>query len=296
MNLNRAVEIKNLNYEFKDKLVFNNLNIDFEENKIYGLLGKNGAGKTTLINIITNQLVSKSGDIKIFGLDPRKNPNVLENVCVVREKEFYNLDSKVKTIFSMYSSYYNNYDKNLETKLCEIFEIDRKAVYKKLSRGMKTSVSNIIGICSNAKITIFDEPTIGLDPSNRKAFYDILLESYINQNRTIIISTHLIDEVGDLLEKVAIIKDCEVLVNDYVENVNTKSYYISGKKEDLKNLEIINSMKRVNSFGNSETYFYYGKINSSDMKFINECDIELDSMTLQDLFININKKEVNLYE
>ncbi|MGL5755835.1 MAG: ATP-binding cassette domain-containing protein [Paraclostridium sp.] len=294
--MNRAVEIKNLNYEFKDKLVFNNLNIDFEENKIYGLLGKNGAGKTTLINIITNQLVSKSGDIKIFGLDPRKNPNVLENVCVVREKEFYNLDSKVKTIFSMYSSYYSNYDKNLETKLCEIFEIDRKAVYKKLSRGMKTSVSNIIGICSNAKITIFDEPTIGLDPSNRKAFYDILLESYINQNRTIIISTHLIDEVGDLLEKVAIIKDCEVLVNDYVENVNTKSYYISGKKEDLKNLEIINSMKRVNSFGSSETYFYYGKINSSDMKFINECDIELDSMTLQDLFININKKEVNLYE
>lgn len=296
MNLNRAVEIKNLNYEFKDKLVFNNLNIDFEENKIYGLLGKNGAGKTTLINIITNQLVSKSGDIKIFGLDPRKNPNVLENVCVVREKEFYNLDAKVKTIFSMYSSYYSNYDKNLETKLCEIFEIDRKAVYKKLSRGMKTSVSNIIGICSNAKITIFDEPTIGLDPSNRKAFYDILLESYINQNRTIIISTHLIDEVGDLLEKVAIIKDCEVLVNDYVENINTKSYYISGKKEDLKNLEIINSMKRVNSFGSSETYFYYGKINSSDMKFINECDIELDSMTLQDLFININKKEVNLYE
>lgn len=296
MNLNRAVEIKNLNYEFKDKLVFNNLNIDFEENKIYGLLGKNGAGKTTLINIITNQLVSKTGDIRIFGLDPRKSPKVLEDICVVREKEFYNLEAKVKTIFSMYSSYYPNYDKNLEKKLCEIFEIDTKMAYKKLSRGMKTSISNIIGICSNAKITIFDEPTIGLDPSNRKAFYDILLESYINQNRTIIISTHLIDEVGELLEKVAIIKDGSALVNDYVENINTKSYYISGNKENLNKLRIIDSMKKVNSFGSSETYFYYGEINNSDMKIINEYGIELDSMTLQDLFININKKEVNIYE
>lgn len=296
MILKKVIEIKNLDYKFKDKEVFKNLNIDFEENKIYGLLGKNGAGKTTLINTMTNQLMSKNGDIKVLGLDPRVNTEVLENVCVVREREFYNNEAKVKTIFSMYSSFYSNYDKELEKKLCKVFDIDPKSRYKKLSRGMKTSISNIIGICSNAKITIFDEPTIGLDPINRKEFYEILLESYTNKNRTIIISTHLIDEIGELLEKVAIIKDGSILVNDYIENINKKSHYISGNKEDLKRLKILKGVKEVRSFGNIATYSYYGYIDENDMKIINECGIEIDTMNLQDLFININKKGVKVYE
>lgn len=296
MILKKVIEIKNLDYKFKDKEVFKNLNIDFEENKIYGLLGKNGAGKTTLINIMTNQLMSKNGDIKVLGLDPRVNPEILEEVCVVREREFYYNEAKVKTIFSMYSSFYSNYDKELEKKLCEVFDINPKSRYKKLSRGMKTSISNIIGICSNAKITIFDEPTIGLDPVNRKEFYEILLESYTNKNRTIIISTHLIDEIGELLEKVAIIKDGSILVNDYIENINKKSHYISGNKEDLKRLKILKGVKEVRSFGNIATYSYYGDIDENDMKIINECGIEIDTMNLQDLFININKKGVKVYE
>lgn len=296
MILKKVIEIKNLDYKFKDKEVFKNLNIDFEENKIYGLLGKNGAGKTTLINIMTNQLMSRNGDIKVLGLDPRVNPEILEEVCVVREREFYYNEAKVKTIFSMYSSFYSNYDKELEKKLCEVFDINPKSRYKKLSRGMKTSISNIIGICSNAKITIFDEPTIGLDPVNRKEFYEILLESYTNKNRTIIISTHLIDEIGELLEKVAIIKDGSILVNDYIENINKKSYYISGNKEDLKRLKILKEVKEVRSFGNIVTYSYYGDIDKNDMKIINECGIEIDTMNLQDLFININKKGVKVYE
>lgn len=294
--MNRVIEIKDLKYKFKDKQVFKNLNIEFEENKIYGLLGKNGAGKTTLINIMTNQLMSKNGDIKVLGLDPRINPEVLENICVVREREFYNNEAKVKTVFNMYSSFYSNYDKELEKKLCEVFDINQKVRYKKLSRGMKTSVSNIVGICSNAKITIFDEPTIGLDALNRKEFYDILLESYVNKKRSIIISTHLIEEIGELLEKIAIIKDGSVLVNDYVENINTKSYYISGNKEDLKRLKILKGVKEVKSFGNIATYSYYGDIGEGDMKIINECNIELDNMNLQDLFININKKGAKVYE
>ena len=161
---------------------------------------------------------------------------------------------------------------------------------------MKTSISNIIGICSNAKITIFDEPTIGLDPINRKEFYEILLESYTNKNRTIIISTHLIDEIGELLEKVAIIKDGSILVNDYIENINKKSHYISGNKEYLKRLKILKGVKEVRSFGNIATYSYYGYIDENDMKIINEFGIEIDTMNLQDLFININKKGVKVYE
>ena len=104
---------------------------------------------------------------------------------------------------------------------------------------MKTIVSNIIGICSNSPITIFDEPTIGLDAVNRQEFYSILLESYTQKNRTIIISTHQINEVEELLEKVIIIKNGKIEVDDYIDEVKEKSYHITGKKDDLNKLSFL---------------------------------------------------------
>ena len=291
-----AIEIKNVSHNFKDKVVCDNISMDFEENKIYGLLGKNGTGKSTLINIITNQLICKSGEVKIFGENPRENVSVLEYICVVREKEFFDLTYKVKDIFKAYSCFYKGYDYELQDKLCRLFEINKKLVYKKLSRGMKTLVSNIIGICSNAPITIFDEPTIGLDAVNRQEFYNVLLESYMNKNRTIIISTHLINEVEELLEKVVMIKDGKIRVNDYIEEVREKSYYISGKREDLNRLSILQEMILVKAFGNNKTCAYYGDLSDKDLMIIESSEIDLDKMSLQDLFINMNKKEEALYE
>ena len=291
-----AIEIKNVSHNFKDKVVCDNISMDFEENKIYGLLGKNGAGKSTLINIITNQLICKSGEVKIFGENPRENVSVLEHICVVREKEFFDLTYKVKDIFKAYSCFYKDYDYELQDKLCKLFDINKKLVYKKLSRGMKTLVSNIIGICSNAPITIFDEPTIGLDAVNRQEFYNVLLESYMNKNRTIIISTHLINEVEELLEKVVMIKDGKIRVNDYIEEVREKSYYISGKREDLNRLSILQDMILVKAFGNNKTCAYYGDLNDKDLMIIESSEIDLDKMSLQDLFINMNRKEEALYE
>ncbi|MCC3869086.1 ABC transporter ATP-binding protein [Terrisporobacter mayombei] len=291
-----AIEVKNISHNFKDKVVCDNISMDFEEDKIYGLLGKNGAGKSTLINIITNQLICDSGEVKIFGKNPREDVSVLEDVCVVREKEFFDATYKVKDIFKAYSYFYKDYDYKLQDKLCRLFEINKKLVYKKLSRGMKTLVSNIIGICSNAPITIFDEPTIGLDAVNRQEFYNVLLESYMDKNRTIIISTHLINEVEELLEKVLMIKDGKVKVDDYIDEVRDKSHYISGKREDLNRLSILQEMILAKSFGNNKMCAYYGDINNEDFIMIENSDIELDKMSLQDLFINMNKKEEALYE
>ncbi|MEG1410016.1 MAG: ABC transporter ATP-binding protein [Terrisporobacter sp.] len=291
-----AIEVKNVSHNFKDKIICDDICVNFEKNKIYGLLGKNGAGKSTLINIITNQLLCKSGDIKIFGKSSKEDISVLDEICVVREKEFFQKEWKVKDIFKSYSYFYKNYDYDLQERLCKLFEINPKLLYKKLSRGMKTLVSNIIGICSNAPITIFDEPTIGLDAVNRQEFYSILLESYMNNNRTIIISTHLITEIEELLEKVVIIKDGKIKVDDYIDEVKDKSYYISGNREDLNRLSILDEMTLVKSFGNNKTCSYYGNLKDQDLMLIENLNIDLDKMSLQELFINMNKKEDVLYE
>lgn len=294
-----AIEINNLNHKFKDKIVCDNLSVNFEKNKIYGLLGKNGAGKTTLINIMAYQLIPQDGNLKIMGKSPKEDISVVENICVVREKEIItntNTEAKVKEILKSYSYFYPNYDYEMERRLCKLFEIDIKQRYRKLSRGMKTSVSNIIGICSNAPITIFDEPTIGLDAVNRKEFYNVLLESYIGNERTIIVSTHHIHDIEEILEKVAIIKDGKIIVDDYLEEITQKSYYINGRKDDLDRLHILKGSKPIKRFGNTEMYYYYGDICDGDLDIIEKSNIDLESMKLEDLFVNINKKEENLYE
>lgn len=294
-----SIEVKNLNQSFKDKIICDDVSINFEKDKIYGLLGKNGTGKTTLINMIAYQLIAKSGEIKIFGKSPKEDISVLDNLCVVREKDIikdFHTECKVKEVFRFYSYFFSNYDYELQDKLCKLFEISPKLKYKKLSRGMKTSVSNIIGICSNAPITIFDEPTIGLDAVNRQEFYNVLLESYTKKNRTVIIATHHIKDVEELLEKVVIIKDGKVEVDDYIEKVKEKSYYISGNKDDLFKLSILKGKYPLKSFGNTVMYYYYGDIPENDMRLIESLDIEIENMKLEELFVNINKKEVCLYE
>ena len=174
--------------------------------------------------------------------------------------------------------------------MCAYFELDSKKSYRKLSRGMKSIVSNIIGICSNASITIFDEPTIGLDADNRNEFYKILLDSYIKNPRTIILSTHLINEVENLIENVVIIDKGKVIVDDSIDNISQKSFYISGDKSDLEKLKCLKNTTPDKSFGSKQVYKYYGDINEDDLKFIESLNINLETMNLQDMFVHLTKR------
>lgn len=189
------------------------------------------------------------------------------------------------------SSFYKSYDKGLEEKLCKYFDLNTKKKYKQLSRGMKTILSNIIGICSNSAITIFDEPTIGLDAVNRQEFYNIILDSYIKNPRTIIISTHLIDEIDDLLEHVIILHEGKIIIDEEVDVIKQKAHYITGNKEELEKLECIRNIKPKKAFGNTVAYFYYGDFSENDEKILKNSNIDVGYIGLQDMFVNMTKKE-----
>lgn len=124
--MSSSIKIENLSHSFKKQNIFNNMSLNFEKNKIYGLLGKNGAGKTTLLNIMVNQLIQNEGEIEILGKNPKEDIKVLEEVCIVREKEFYSPDFKVGQIFEFSSSFYKSYDKGLEKELCKYFDLNTK--------------------------------------------------------------------------------------------------------------------------------------------------------------------------
>ncbi|ONI45388.1 hypothetical protein AN640_04635 [Candidatus Epulonipiscium fishelsonii] len=215
------IEIKNLNIAFKRNVILKNINLKMEPHKIYGVIGKNGAGKTTLLNAIAGGFPKVKGTIRINGIDPYSDATVLDKVCFVREDMFYAFKTvTVKNYFKSYKILYPKFDMSLAFKLATHFKIPLKKTFGNLSNGLQTIVIDLVGMCSMAEIIIFDEPTIGLDATNRVQFYEILLQHFATHQQTIIISTHQINETQNLFNHIVIVKEGEIAVDSEMDNLD----------------------------------------------------------------------------
>lgn len=286
-----AVEIRDLNKKFLKTQALDNLSLNIEEGKIYGLLGRNGAGKTTLLKIITCQYVKTSGVVKIFDEEPFENEKVLSKICFVSDKPKFITTFTVREIFSIARAFNVNWDKDFEKSLIKEFEIDLNKQYKNLSKGMQSIVSIIIGLASRAPLTIYDEAYTGLDAVARENFYRILLEDYTENSRTIIFSTHLIDEVSKLFENVLIIHKGKVILEEEVDILRTKAFYLNGDNEKmsdaLKNKNVIH--KEV--IGNNVNAAVLQYITKEEKIELQNMGLEIKNIPLQKLFVHLTCSE-----
>lgn len=290
------LEINHLYKSYGKTKVLSDVNLKLEENKIYGLLGRNGVGKTTLLNIIANQIKRDSGELKLFDQEIFENSKVIEDICIVRESGIGIEDIKVKKIFEKARILYKDWDEEYKNYLVKEFNLNIKKYYSNLSRGNQTIVGLIIGLASRSKLTIFDEPSLGLDAAFRYKFYNILLEDMETNPRTVIISTHLIDEVTNLFEEIIILKDEKVYIQDEVSNLLDKSYFLNGKAEYIlpmmKDKEIIFKEE----FGPSVIVGIFGDLTTEEKIKLKENNVEINPIPLQKLFIYLteNVKETGV--
>lgn len=219
------LQVKNLNKSFWKTEVLHDVNIEFEEGKIYGLLGRNGAGKTTLMKILSNYIVNFEGDVELNGEEVKENQKATEEILLVHKDMVPSAiaDEKVKTLFQYCFQLMPKWNRKLNEKLVDEFEINIKAKYAKLSEGKKNLVTLIIGLSSGVTVKLFDEPTVGLDANNRYKFYKKLLELHEEQKDTVVISSHIIDEIENVIEDVIIIKDKTILMNEEIASVQEKA-------------------------------------------------------------------------
>jgi len=280
-----AVECKNIFKNFGKILALSDINLNLEKDKIYGLLGRNGAGKSTLLNIITAQLFPSSGEVRIFGEPPYENDKALRNICIVKESGMFLKEVSVSDALNIASNFYANWDKAFAERLLREFELDRRKAYKDLSLGMKSQLGIIVGLASRAPITIFDEPYIGLDAAGRQLFYDMLIEDYTENPRTIILSTHLIDEVSNLLEEVIILHKGTVKLEGNSEEIKNKAFYISGIKDKVE--KHISGKKVLNKeeFGKTMAVAVFDHISDKEKKEMEDDDLNISPVSLQQLFI-----------
>ncbi len=284
------LEIENLNKSYGKTKVLRNINLKLEKNKIYGLLGRNGVGKTTLLNIISNQIRSNSGSIKYDGNEIYENSKVVENICLVKESGFPTED-KVKKIFKAARILYKDWDEIYENFLVNEFELNINKKYHKLSRGNQTIVGLIIGLASRAPLTLFDEPSLGLDAAYRYKFYNLLLKDVDKKPRTIILSTHLIDEVTNLFEEIIILKDKEVYLQDDINSLMEKSYFLNGRLEHI--LAIIKDKKIINreDFGSSSVVTLFDELPVNMKEQLKDNNVEISNIPLQKLFVYLTEND-----
>jgi ABC-2 type transport system ATP-binding protein len=228
--MSTVVEVTHLSKHFGSVKAVTDVSFKLEQDRIYGLLGRNGAGKTTLMQLLTGQEFASSGEIRLFGTPPVENASVLERTAFIKESQRYPEDFRVKHVFRTARWFFQNWDQAFAEKLIEEFRVPINRRMKKLSRGQQSAVGVIVGLASRAPLTFFDEPYLGLDAVARQLFYDRLLADYAEHPRTVVLSTHLIDEVSNLLEHVLVIDDGRLIIDQSAEELRGAATDVTGAR------------------------------------------------------------------
>ncbi len=281
------IEIKGITKEYGTTKALDNINLTIEPNKIYGLLGRNGAGKTTLLNLMTNKLFPNSGEITLDGQTVFENDKALGRIFYMMEKNLYPLGLKVKEIFQWTKEYYPSFDTKYANELSARFGLDVNKKIKALSTGYSSIFKAIAALASNADIIIFDEPILGLDANHRDMFYKELIANYSEKPKTMIISTHLIEEVAEVLEEVIIIDKGKLIRKESVEQLLTTAYAVSGEASKVD--EYINGKKVIGAetMGKFKSVVVLEDIHKKNDMLAKELNLEFAKAELQKLFISL---------
>ncbi|WP_127473669.1 ABC transporter ATP-binding protein [Microbacterium sulfonylureivorans] len=283
--MTHVIEVNGLTKRYRDTVAVDDVSFTIEKDTIYGLLGRNGAGKTTVMSILTAQNFATEGDVRVFGMHPYENAKALSRMCFVRESQKYPDDALPRHAFAAARLFFPNWDQELAERLIEEFQLPAKRRIKKLSRGQLSAVGVIIGIASRAEITFFDEPYLGLDAVARQIFYDRLLEDYTEHPRTIILSSHLIDEVSNLIERVLVIDRGRIVMDESTDAVRDRAANIVG---DASAVEAFVSGRRVihrENLGNVASVTVLGALTLADRELLAAAGLEVAPVSLQQLIV-----------
>lgn len=283
--MTHVIEVNGLTKRYRETLAVDDVSFTIEKDTIYGLLGRNGAGKTTVMSILTAQNFATSGDIRVFGEDPYENAAVLGRMCFVRESQKYPEDALPKHAFKTASLFFPNWDQSLADRLIEDFQLPMKRRIKKLSRGQLSAVGVIIGIASRAEITFFDEPYLGLDAVARQVFYDRLLEDYTEHPRTIILSSHLIDEVSNLIERVLVIDRGRIIMDEETDAVRDRAANIVGEAAAVDAFVAGREVIHRESLGRVASVTVVGGLTAADLQRLDAAGLDVAPVSLQQLIV-----------
>jgi ABC-2 type transport system ATP-binding protein len=280
-----AISATALSRRYRDQAALDDVSLAVEPGTVTGLLGRNGAGKTTLMRIVTGQEFPTSGDVRVFGQAPAENDAVLRRMVFVREEQAYP-DFRVGHAIRVASWFYPNWNQELAQRLLADFDLPPGRCIRKLSRGMRSAVGIVIGLAARAELTLFDEPYAGLDPVARQLFYDRLLADFAAHPRTVVLSTHLIDEAADLLEHVVMLDRGRVVLDAPADDVRGTAMTVSGPATAVEEFAAGRAVWHRQRLGSRASVTVAGPLDLAAQARARALHLTLEPLSLQQLLVH----------
>lgn len=238
-------------------LAVTDVNLRLRRGRVHGLLGRNGAGKSTLLGLLAGHLLPTTGTVRCFGGDPVREREVSSRIAAVSINAFAPTD-RVRTLLRTASVLMPGWDGAFADRLITDFELPTDRKVKELSQGQQSALRIVISLASRAPLLLLDEPTLGLDSLARERFTKALIETINETAPTVVLSTHLIDEVADLIEHVFVMGHGRLALDESVDTVHAKAFELSGPTDAVEQLAAGRSVLYREAMGGTERVGVYG--------------------------------------
>jgi ABC-2 type transport system ATP-binding protein len=282
------IEVTGLGKRFGATTALADVTFSLSGNKIVGLLGRNGAGKTTLLSILAAYERPNGGTVSVDGEPVFENAAATAKICLVRGTgDATSARLKVRDQVDLARRLRAGMDGEFLTDLLARFEVPLDKPGRALSQGKRCALGVAMGLASRAPVTIFDESYLGLDAPSRYVFYDALLADVLEHPRTVIISTHLIEEVAALFEDVLILDGGRLLLHEEADALREAGAAVTGDAALVDSFTIGLDVVSEKTLGRTKSATVYGPLDDERRATAREAGLDLDSVALQDLFVHL---------
>jgi ABC-2 type transport system ATP-binding protein len=277
-----------LTVRYGDVTAVDDLSLTLEPGRIYGLLGRNGSGKTSLLSALAAFRRPSAGTVLADGEPVWENPRATRRICLVREAgDMADRGDKVSETLDLARQLRPNWDQAYADRLVELFDLPTRRRVDSLSRGRRSALGIVIGLATRAPLTMFDESHLGMDAPSRQAFADELLADFMARPRTIVLSTHLVEELARLFEQVLILDRGRLLVAEDVEVLRARGTAVTGPSEAVDRVTAGMAVLSERSLGRTRQVTVDGQLDPARRREAADAGLELGRVPLQELFTQL---------
>ncbi|VAX04101.1 ABC transporter, ATP-binding protein [hydrothermal vent metagenome] len=279
--MTNIITAKNLNKSFGSFQALKNINLTIQKGQIVGIIGANGAGKTTLLNSILG-LSAYDGDLNVLGLDPySQRDELMKQICFISDVATLPKWIKVSEAIDFVEGVHKSFDRQKALAFLAGTTVPLDKKIRQLSKGMIVQVHLALIMSIDAKILVLDEPTLGLDIIYRKKFYHQLLEDFFDEDRTILITTHQVDEIENILSQVIFIREGEIALEANMEDIGEQWLALNPASENIDAARALTPVSEKTLLG--RTTLIYKDQPRAELQELGE----VSRVSLSDLFITL---------
>lgn len=284
-----AINIDAVKKSYRKNIALDGITVNIHENQLIGLIGANGSGKTTLMKICAGLEEADNGTITMYGKNAAKDIQMGEEVIYTMHDLPVGNQYRIKEILKFYDIAYPHFDRDFCEKMLELFGISLKKTCRTLSQGMKSLVHFSCALATRCKVTLFDEPFIGIDIEKRKLVYEILLRDYMEHPRTMVISSHNLSELESILSEMLLIHKGRMVFYQDMDSVREMLFRIDGSEEEIRGFvkereTVALVTKEIGSYA-----VLTGSVNSPEAKKAQKEGISVSAVTPEDVSVYLTQ-------